>query len=376
MNSSDSRATGSSRRQHLFQRLAAVVTAAGAGTLGACGAPGAVDDADASPGTLPPAKLTYMHGYKRPDQVAFIDQHIAAFRQDYPNIEIEQQIAPVGEKLIAAAAAGTPPDLIRSYPQHINDFAAKGILLDLTSRVKTSRAIDLKDPDLPQTAFDEMRLDGGLYAVPDTQAAVMIFYNKDLLRKAGIREPTDRWTTADVLAMAKQATNRDAGVWGFNITRKGVRMMPCVWGNGGEYYDERYTKTLIDQPAVYEAYQWAADFVARYHYTPTPEEAKQIPRVPGGAFATGVYALHVQNTGGLQDARASWQHLNWSFVAWPRGSKGQFHLIDAVGAAVTSGSNYPDHAWRYVEFAGSVAPQQLQSIEVALGQMTAKEALT
>jgi multiple sugar transport system substrate-binding protein len=380
---------------------------------------------------LPPAKLTYLHSYARPDQVGFIDEHLKAFRETYPQIQIEQSPEGVGPKLIAAAAAGTPPDLVRSYPQDINDYAAKGILLDLAPRVKNSKEINLKDADLPQTAFDEMRLGQALYSIPDTQAAVMIFYNRDLLQKAGLPEPADTWTTADVLTMARQATNAAANLWGFNITRTGVRMMPWVWGNGGEYFDEKYTKALVDQPAVYETYQWAADFVAKYRYAPNADEIKQIPVVPGGAFASGVYALHVQNTGGFQDAQANWKHLNWSTVAWPKGSKGQSHLIDAIGSAVTSGSKFPDHAWRYSEFAGSkkgqdawsrlwgnpmrlsslkyqfggtVTAQQQKSIEVALktqkprprfdkavdaqklidadlervaqGQLTAKEALT
>lgn len=377
------------------RRLAELSGAGGAGAgallAGACGAAG--PGAETSPAQLPPAALTYLHSYARPDQVGMIDEHLKAFRERYPQIQIQQSPEGVGAKLIAAAAAGTPPDLIRSYPQDINDYAARGILLDLTPRIKASREIDLRDPDLPQTGFDEMRLGNGLYAIPDTQAAVLIFYNRDLLQKAGLKEPADSWTAADALATARQATNAAAGTWGFNITRSGVRMMPWVWGNGGDYFDEKYTRTLVDQPAAYEAYQWAADVVARYRYGPTPDEVKQIPVVPGGAFASGVYALHVQNTGGFQDAQANWKHLNWSVVAWPRGSKGQVHLIDAIGSAVTGGSKFSDQAWRYSEFAGSkagqdvwartwgnpmrlsslkyqfggtVTPQQQKSIEVAL----------
>jgi ABC-type glycerol-3-phosphate transport system substrate-binding protein len=65
-----------------------------------------------------------------------------------------------------------------------------------TPMIKASREIDLRDPDLPQTGFDEMRLGNGLYAIPDTQAAVLIFYNRDLLPKAGLKEPAERSTGA------------------------------------------------------------------------------------------------------------------------------------------------------------------------------------
>ena len=54
-------------------------------------------------------------------------------------------------------------------------------------------------------------------------------------------------------------------------------LLPFVWSNGGDWFDEEDREVLIDQPESVEALQNPADLIYRHRVAPTPTQMESLP---------------------------------------------------------------------------------------------------
>ncbi|WJH34710.1 extracellular solute-binding protein [Paenibacillus sp. CC-CFT747] len=117
---------------------------------------------------------------------------IDLFQKKYPNIKVNAEyMGSEGywDKLNTQVAGGNAPDLIQvgnNYP----DYVAKGALLDISSYLGKEINMD----DFSKASIDSGRLDGKLYGVVLGMNAFGVAYNTELVKKAGLQPPTDKWT--------------------------------------------------------------------------------------------------------------------------------------------------------------------------------------
>jgi multiple sugar transport system substrate-binding protein len=143
---------------------------------------------------------------------------IQQFEKTHPGITVREQKVPFDQfnaQVQARVGSGdTSVDLYDADPPRISALVSKGLLADLTS-VKPE--VDAKL--LPATIKPAV-IDGKLYAIPRATSMVLMYYNKDLLEKAGIplpsADPTKRMTWEDVVADAKKAQAAGAK-WGLSF---------------------------------------------------------------------------------------------------------------------------------------------------------------
>ena len=103
----------------------------------------------------------------------------------------------------------------KSYPDVLNlntfsEFAAEGLLYktsDLFTEAKLSDFV---------TAFrDNSKYNGVEYAVPDLASARALFYNKDILKKAGVKKLPKTWTELE--KVLKQIKAKVPGVYPYAL---------------------------------------------------------------------------------------------------------------------------------------------------------------
>lgn len=159
---------------------------------------------------------------------------IARYQESHPGVKIERTSVPFGElktKIIQAAATGTMPDIvIVDNPDH-QAMAAQGAFADITERVERWKDRDqyFADP-WASTVYQ-----GRNYGVPYKSNATALFYNADLLAKAGIESPPATW---DELRKAARALTRGS-VSGFcfsavNSEEGTFTILPFLWAAGSD----------------------------------------------------------------------------------------------------------------------------------------------
>ncbi len=158
-----------------------------------------------------------------------------------PKTGIQVDLELVQGSLIEATLAGTGPDvaLLVAEDQPVN-FALRGALQDLSVFDTYS---DVEKRFYP-SAVEPFRLNGGVYALPDTQVFDMLFYRTDVFASLGISAP-NTWDDFYAILPIIQRNN-------LQITT--MDLFPTLlFQNGGSYYNEKQTRAMLDSEEAVKA---------------------------------------------------------------------------------------------------------------------------
>lgn len=277
------------------------------------------------------------------------------FNRANPDIEVELvwvagAAADLYEKLQVMVAGGTPPDVFWTHVYLMTDLVQQGIVRQLDDLVAADPTFDLND--YYPVAVNDYRFDGKLYGMPGEVTSLALYYNVDMFEAYGLAAPDATWDWDDLRQAARTLTDPDAGRWGLFPPMNHANAYAITWQNGGRYFDETRTVPQFHRPEVVEAYQWIADLMYVDRVAP-PGGA-----VPGGlyqAFGTSKVAMFYDIPGAatwLQNAAA-----DWDVAPLPMG-KARANRIATSGIAVTSYTQHPEAAWRFVKYMLSEEVQQ------------------
>ncbi len=244
------------------------------------------DDVSAPTAACPKGVLT-LHLLKPQNNPPFPWQ-ITAFEKDNPCIKMDIAEVPFGQladKISVLAASGNPPDVVVYDGPNTQTYAASGILLPLDSYLPAG----FKDDLVPATLI-EHSYEGKLYSPGTQQTTLALFYNADMLEKAGIptppRELNKAWTWAqamDAFKKCQQGEGDNVTVWGLAPSRFGAATPGFV------YRDLPFLRTYGDpnapvESSVYKTYfAVAPDGKTAQGWLNTPEA------VEGATFFQGMF---------------------------------------------------------------------------------------
>jgi len=151
-------------------------------TAGCGGDSGGSGDATSSTG---PIKVWMSNN---PEEIAWGKQMVEAWNADHPDEKVSAQEIPAGktsEEVIGAAiTAGNAPCLVfNTSPAAVPQFQKQGGLVALDGFDGATEYIESRSGDVAQQYQSP---DGKYYQIPWKSNPVMIFYNKDIFKKAGI----------------------------------------------------------------------------------------------------------------------------------------------------------------------------------------------
>ncbi|MEV6709423.1 ABC transporter substrate-binding protein [Micromonospora wenchangensis] len=142
------------------------------------------------------------------------------------------------ERLATQAGGGNVPDLFQIDDSMLGDYAQRGILLDLGGYVDDGR-INLNT--LPPGLVDYGKIDDRVYGVAAAQTHAAVVFNRDLLRRLGVAEPTTSMTWADYLSWAARVTRVSRGRVAGSMDPSGDHRALWLWlrGLGTRFYQGR-----------------------------------------------------------------------------------------------------------------------------------------
>lgn len=322
------------------------------------------------PGTV---RLVYMCDIAAP--YTDVAQHWAdTFPQTHPGVGVDYQpvTTKYGDKLTAAYAAGSPPDVYRYLQESTPiDAAVKSdLLLDLTSYANRDK-YDFSD-FLPE-AIGLYRWKGKLYALPRDYGAQFVYYNVDLFTKAGVDLPPTKWddktwTYSKYIDAAKRLTVSAGGTtsqWGCLVNTGWRPWASFVYSNGATVVQnnangESTQVTLTDDNAV-AGMQFLQDLMYKYHVAPQAKEKKP-------AFSDGTVAMMINNPGAVKTDRMI-TSFKWDVAALPIGDQSPKRGTGGGGTGwgAAAPTKYPNQSWQFITF---ISSQQAEQDEVAIGGTT------
>lgn len=286
---------------------------------------------------------------------------IQSFEAANPGVKVQLESVPqdYGSKLLTQFAAGTAPDIIQVGDGDVAKFSAQGVLEPLDPFISGDNPLDMS-VFYPAVA-DIGKVNGKYYLLTKDYSPLVVYYNKDLFKAAGVDFPKPEWTWDDFLAAAKKLTVKDSKG---NITQWGVQipnswgdwlwfrgLSPIVYGNGGEVISPDGTKTTgyLNSPAVVEAIQKYVDLFLKDKVAPTKADTDALSGQD--LFQTGKVAMIWTGRWPLKDFLKN-QSLNFGTMGLPV-VKSHSNSICWAGFAIYSKSQNKDTAWAFLKWIGA-----------------------
>jgi multiple sugar transport system substrate-binding protein len=282
-----------------------------------------------------------------------------AFTKANPAVKVTLEFVPyegLHDKTVLAQGSGGGYDVVLFDVIWPAEYAANKVLVDISDRITP----EMKSGVLPG-AWTTVEYDGKQYGMPWILDTKYLFYNKEILEKAGIKTPPKTWDE-----LASQAKT---------IKDKGLSDAPIAWSWA------QAEAAICDYTTLVSAY--GGSFL---------KDGKPAFQTDGGLDALK-YMVDSYNSGLTnknskefleEDVRRVFQNgeaafaLNWTYMYNlandPKESKvaGKVGVVPApgvdgkstvsavngsMGLGVTTTSKHPDEAWNYVAFMTSQQTQ-------------------
>jgi multiple sugar transport system substrate-binding protein len=311
------------------------------GTLAACGG----SSGGGQTGAAAKQTLTFLNA-QDPDT---FNSLIKTFEKSHPNITIKKQTVPFDDlnTAIQSRIGGKDSsiDLVDVDEPRLASFAARGYLADLTD-LRKGASID--DQAMKVTTYD-----GKQYAMPRWTSTQLLFFNKDLLKKAGVpmpsSDPSKPITWEQMAADGKKAQDEAGARWGFTFDQvdRYYQLQPLPEGLGGHsgLTGKGNLTPDITNDAWVKAFSWYGKQFAD-GISPRGVAPEQTPDL-FGAGKTAFFAGGPWNVGTFGTAK----NLHYGVAPYPRFADGRTATsTDSWSIGVSAFSKHQAAAKEFIKF--------------------------
>lgn len=285
---------------------------------------------------------------------AAYEELFAPFTEE-TGIAVEITLVPLEEivtKTSAQIAAGQSYDMVWLTEAMLPQFIATDNLEDISAIMDDE---EYNFADISPSVCANYIKDGKLYAVPFTSSPRVWFYNKDLIKKAGLEDPLElaakgEWTYDKLFEMSKAISDLSDSTYGFAIWNYQSPndwniLLDWTWSNGASFFDEDMTKCTINTPEGIAALDMYKKCIED-GLTTTPDSSIDFASGQLG-FTRNVASLK----GSLTDV-----DFEWDIIPNPKGSVEDAPVAVGVAAySVPKGSAHKEAAMEAIKYITSEA---------------------
>ncbi|EEZ91424.1 ABC transporter substrate-binding protein [Mobiluncus mulieris] len=215
----------------------------------------------------------------------------------------------------------------------------KNLLTPLDEFVKKNK-INLKEYN--EAMLKGMTVDGKLRAIPYDAAPEVLYYNKDLFDKAGIKYPTTNYTWDQMVSDAKKLTNGDVYGLSFPPILEGVAAV--IYANGGMVVENG--KPTLTNPVTVKAVQDVFDLAAKDKVMKAPVSADPIT-IQIDAFKAGKAAMIIAGPW-MYDSLASTKGLSLGMAVIPSRDGTAIGMVQGSGFGISENCPNKEAAFKNI----------------------------
>ncbi|MFD1911230.1 extracellular solute-binding protein [Halodurantibacterium flavum] len=199
-------------------------------------------------------------------RVTAMDQLIAAFQEQNPDITVRQVTFPYADyqtRVVAATMARRGPDVLQLFYGWTDQFVNGRVLQPLSAETFPHEEIEAEFFPI----VTAMKRNDDYYGLPTAVRSLALFYNKNLFEQAGLDPETPPTTLEEMVAAGKAIAQTDGAG---NLTTVGMTLdmagQDHQWWRevlirqfGGEPYNEDYSQVTYNSEAGIEALRFYTD---------------------------------------------------------------------------------------------------------------------
>jgi multiple sugar transport system substrate-binding protein len=177
------------------------------------------------------------------------------------------QYEALSQKIMAAVAAGGPPDLAQCYEAWTANLVENRAIVPFDRFLEGPEGRAIRSDLLP--LFVQASVQGGaLWSFPFNKSVRCLYYDKDLFRAAGLDPERPPRTWAEYRDFARRLTVDEDGdgtpeTWGFASQITAAMFENLLVQNGGSLLTADETRAAFDSPEGIEALEFMKDLLVR-----------------------------------------------------------------------------------------------------------------
>ena len=334
--------------------------------LAACsGGGGSSTETSDEQGKKGPIQIWYSNN---PNEVAWGEQAVEAWNADHPDEQVTAQEIPAGrssEEVIGAAiTAGNTPCLIyNTAPVAVSQFQRQGGLVNLSTFPDGAEYIESRTGD---SASQYASAEGDYYQMPWKSNPVMFFYNKEIMRAAGVDSENPPLATYDEF-LDTARTIVASGAAQYAIYPSPASEFYQSWFDFYPLYGAETEGSLLVEDGASTFADEAGTTVAEFWRTIYSEKLAGNEPYTGDAFADGITAIASAGPWAIE----SYGDIDWGVAPVPTSSgiapEETYTFADAKNIGLYSSCENTGTAWEFLKFSTSTE-QDGKLLEIS-GQM-------
>lgn len=297
-------------------------------------------------------KIVFWRTFQGPSAKAQEDL-IKRFNESQNEVEVEAQYQGVylelSQKFQAAIAARQLPDLITLDTGLMEPFARDGMLEPLDALLDGPNGLQRSSFQPGMLELGVVR--GKLYLIPFAISTPIMYYNRDMLAKAGIKNPPATWD--ELFSVARQINKALPGTYGLSYELRFWWWQPQVWSQGGQISNKSYD-TFVDSPV------WEQELTKLQTLICKEKVANIPPRAAGGIqgdMSNRRAAITIASSAQLANFIAQAKDYKLGVAPIPAGPAGRIAPLGGSGLVVPKGLSPKklEAVWKFIKF--MVTPQ-------------------
>jgi multiple sugar transport system substrate-binding protein len=314
----------------------------------------------ASPRRPPDNKihLSYWEKWSGAEQLA-MQEVVDEFNHSQNRIQIDfLSVGMIEQKTLLATAGGDPPDIAGVYLQDICAFADRNALTPLSPFMRADGLTADQFNSRYANGYAKMgSYRGEVWSLPSTPTTVALFYNKDLMRAAGL-DPNQPPRTADEMTeMSKKLTRYDAAG---NLTQigflpqlnQGWAWAITEWFGGGTF--DGKDVTIGTNPANVKAFDWVGQYTDIYKKENIQRLSSTFGQLstPDDPFMSGKVVFVFDGVWRYSYIQQFQPGMNFGVAPWPAAVPGvnDFTMADSDMLIIPRGAKHPQEAWEFLRY--------------------------
>jgi len=291
---------------------------------------------------------------------------VALFNQAQDSIHVNSIPIPWNEhekKVLTAILSGDPPDMVNLVTP-VPKWAARNALVALDAVIAADR---LDTAQFFPSLWEEMKYRGRTYALPAYTGSYALFYNRRLLREAGLDPGRPPATWQEIREYSRRLTKRENGRivrMGF-IPQYGTIETPLIiaFELGARFINPAGTRINLTDPVAVQAFQWERDFFDLY-------SVEEVSAFMGGfgygnqhGFIAEKVALFINDNSFIDQIEKYHPGLDYGVAMIP--TFGDSPSVSSAGSwwlAIPRGAKNKRDAWAFMKFVVSREIQLAESM--------------
>ena len=278
-----------------------------------------------------------------------LDKAIKKFKSKYPNIKVEYEKGILSddysEWLSEQILKGEEPDVYLVLDEDFHTLASLGALKNLDGVINVDK--EFKKEEFYSSVYKAGQYGGSQYALPMECNPTLMFVNKTLLQKEGIKVPDNDWTWDDFYRICeKMAKDSDGDGQIEQFGYYDYTWLQAVYSNGISPFNKKGTSSnFLD-----ERFSQSLEFVKRL------EETNRNYQVTSNDFDLGKVAFRPFT---FSDYRTympypwrikKYSSFEWTCIRMPAGPSGDNRSeMSALMAGMSSRTGKKQAAWDFIK---------------------------